>query len=775
MSEVSLAELARKLKPYIVQTVIEVSTSPSESGGSGFPLGFQGDAGIAYPNTENVIHIVGGGGMASTSAGGSTITIATSTPGTLAYDSISQNIPAHTHAVTTSFEPGVNPSILRSGAAGELYLGVTSPTRQAQFVVHPATVNTKGQIIEALAGQLANLWQLYDSAGNDLIIVNNDGDMESGNPSFASGVSGWRITHAGDAEFNNITSRGSIKASVFEYGDIQATAGSHIVSKSASKLHADWTSPASVGASNTMDVDDDTSDTWLFAVGDLLRIKTLQPTGVAQVWVTVNSRVDNTGYTTYNVTLESGDTSTLFSKGTGIVDYGQSGDGAIYLSADGVIGAAVNMSIVDFLIGVVSTVTINNGGSGYTEDDVLTIVQAGSSGTAQVVVGVTAGVVTSIKSISDGGYDYDTATGLSTTGGTGTGCTLNITDTDNPWEGSQYLKARIGNMNGAFGTGSNDRYGFGVGDYDAGNYISYNAELPNTFLLSAGDGAVSIDEDGFHIQVNNQYYDQTGIRWHTSGATVTHYIRALHDTSGQNTTMQIRAIGVAPQKNNLWLEARGTSTALQSVFLQAVNGSYTASIVLTASSASGNIDINVNNRVQITGPSNVSPYISMIGAGSGNAFITLDGGIYVGGIVTSNPGVGVLRYTGDLSSRKQSTNYSVWAFHKLTTPVRILDVTNGNAVGPSSLVPGGLPQDIQAIACRVGFKEGSSGSNSYYFAIGPTSSNYYAIVCRMMGTANIWTENSGVVPCSSIRTFYYRAVGTAGNCSYFVDVYGYWI
>lgn len=76
--------------------------------------------------------------------------------------------------------------------------------------------------------------------------------------------------------------------------------------------------------------------------------------------------------------------------------------------------------------GKVNTVSISDGGTGYSEDDTLTIVDANSSGTATVTVGVTAGVVTSIKSYPVAGYDYVTGV-KTTTGGAGTGCTLNVT------------------------------------------------------------------------------------------------------------------------------------------------------------------------------------------------------------------------------------------------------------------------------------------------------------------------------------------------------------
>lgn len=74
--------------------------------------------------------------------------------------------------------------------------------------------------------------------------------------------------------------------------------------------------------------------------------------------------------------------------------------------------------------GGIKTVSITNGGTGYTLNDVLTIT-AGTGGTV-TASSVTAGVVDGIT-ITTAGTGYATGSGQATTGGTGTGCTINIT------------------------------------------------------------------------------------------------------------------------------------------------------------------------------------------------------------------------------------------------------------------------------------------------------------------------------------------------------------
>lgn len=84
--------------------------------------------------------------------------------------------------------------------------------------------------------------------------------------------------------------------------------------------------------------------------------------------------------------------------------------------------------------GAVTTISLVNGGTGYSVNDVLTLVQAGSSGATVTVTSVNAGVITGI-SLTTGGTNYYTATGLATTvspgGGTNATITINAVNSSN--------------------------------------------------------------------------------------------------------------------------------------------------------------------------------------------------------------------------------------------------------------------------------------------------------------------------------------------------------
>lgn len=122
---------------------------------------------------------------------------------------------------------------------------------------------------------------------------------------------------------------GSIEASVFNYQAITATSGSLVVASAASQLKANVTSSSS--KSFDVDVKDPLyGHVQLFSIGDILYVKNLD--GVSNWW-SVDSVIDQTTYYTYQCTLESGAEETFYAA-TPIIDYGQSGDGALKLTAD---------------------------------------------------------------------------------------------------------------------------------------------------------------------------------------------------------------------------------------------------------------------------------------------------------------------------------------------------------------------------------------------------------------------------------------------------------
>jgi hypothetical protein len=82
-------------------------------------------------------------------------------------------------------------------------------------------------------------------------------------------------------------------------------------------------------------------------------------------------------------------------------------------------------------VGTIETISLNDGGTGYTALDVLTVVQVGGSlGTVRVDTVDGSGVIQTCTRI-DKGSGYTVANGLATTGGTGTGGKINILTINN--------------------------------------------------------------------------------------------------------------------------------------------------------------------------------------------------------------------------------------------------------------------------------------------------------------------------------------------------------
>lgn len=227
--------------------------------------------------------------------------VSLATPGTLNYQTINQVLTAHTHAVDASYNPGVAEYLLKTNSLGELFLGgdfgvhstgvlyadtsekavyinsAGPPSRRGALTVHPASTGQAVFVLESLPGQVANILSVYDSTGADLIVLTKLGDLESGNPNFYSGLTGWQITATGNAEFWNATIRGELHASVFVADEMHATGGTLAI-MTAGKVHDPESSGDNVMAGLAvvfylrMQASWDTGLCY-FAVNDIIRIK----------------------------------------------------------------------------------------------------------------------------------------------------------------------------------------------------------------------------------------------------------------------------------------------------------------------------------------------------------------------------------------------------------------------------------------------------------------------------------------------------------------------
>jgi len=122
-----------------------------------------------------------------------------------------------------------------------VYINASSPpTYRGALTVQPANASQKARVTSAHSSQSVNVEEWRAGSGTLWMRVSPAGDLESG--SFTSGLVGWQISQAGNAEFNNIVARGEFHASVFVVEEKHATGGTMLVAQGATTLYEQVTS-----------------------------------------------------------------------------------------------------------------------------------------------------------------------------------------------------------------------------------------------------------------------------------------------------------------------------------------------------------------------------------------------------------------------------------------------------------------------------------------------------------------------------------------------------
>jgi hypothetical protein len=156
---------------------------------------------------------------------------------------------------------------------------------------------------------------------------------------FASHTTGWGITHDGAADFRNIYAD-ELRVQAFTADVSQAIAGSDFLTKSVSKLSANFVIPAVNGTARII-VDDieGMPATQCFVNGDYLRLRAINRNAgliVANAWgtVTLDTTFGTNGFSNgtqayiFTCKATTGAGLTVF-KGSEVLDYGTSGSGLI--------------------------------------------------------------------------------------------------------------------------------------------------------------------------------------------------------------------------------------------------------------------------------------------------------------------------------------------------------------------------------------------------------------------------------------------------------------
>jgi hypothetical protein len=262
-------------------------------------------------------------------------TLAMGTPSTLSVSSLtSVSGTTHSHAITSSANPGAAASLLATDASGFLQvqrLGIaTVPTQPLEVggnvFINAATANL-------FLKDTSTGWQ---SASTTVITPQANNAVRS--PNYTSRLLGWTVNAQGDAEFNNVDVRGAIRASVFTFNQVNSTAGTLGVFKSAGRLLNDVVVPSGpTYGTTTVSIDIEDPDGvahgsgQLFATSDILRLKDGL---IGDTWLRVTAISDQTTFWRYTAAIMAGSNNVTYRAGMGVADYGQTGQGFIIQTAD---------------------------------------------------------------------------------------------------------------------------------------------------------------------------------------------------------------------------------------------------------------------------------------------------------------------------------------------------------------------------------------------------------------------------------------------------------
>lgn len=266
---------------------------------------------------SRTLNVVVGNGLTVTAD-----SIALTAPGTLTVTSTNNAAGSHTHAITSSSNPGAAASLLATTAAGALTLAslavtgnITAGAVNSHWI--PATTTTYD------LGSITKLW-------NKAYLGELWSSVLVGSTPYASRATGWQVNAAGEADFRSIFAD-SLEVQTFIVDNVLATAGTEILTKSLSTLSRDFT----VAASATIYVFDlpGSPDVRVFADGDTIRLRSISRTAgliVSDVFGTVASYTNLAdGEQSYTFTKTSGTDGLVIYAGATVLDYGASGDGFI--------------------------------------------------------------------------------------------------------------------------------------------------------------------------------------------------------------------------------------------------------------------------------------------------------------------------------------------------------------------------------------------------------------------------------------------------------------
>jgi len=217
-----------------------------------------------------------------------------------------------------------NLGTITAGDISGVTLNISNGSRLANWYINTNTISSGAVENDSnvLIDSANSLLRLGPTSSN--YITQDGANLRIQSSNYVSGSLGSGFTLDPDLfEVGNIRARGKITTSVFEKDSISSIGGSILISKDSDVLDAEMTALDT----STLQIPGDMT----LKIGDLLRIKT----GSEDEWMEVT---DINSAPTYTVTRDkngsyAADANPTWQKGTAVVNYGQSGDGGILLTA----------------------------------------------------------------------------------------------------------------------------------------------------------------------------------------------------------------------------------------------------------------------------------------------------------------------------------------------------------------------------------------------------------------------------------------------------------
>jgi hypothetical protein len=590
----------------------------------------------------------------------------------------------------------------------------------------------------------------------------------------------------GNAEFNNITARGAIRASVITYGEIQATSGTSGVFFSAGKLKSDAFTQAKP-TQFFLDIEDPpVGHVQMFLVGDILRIKDAN----VDAWMSVVSYQDMGDYLRYWCLLEYGSSGVSIKKGAAVADYGASGGGYITSCADGTIGSPPNLSIFTHtgspwitnavrlrmgnLNGSYGVVTNSYGlgvgdysGGNYmlynpSATAKFQIVASGGSfnindlGVYFTGSGATGNTRSLWFNYYSGGTHYPMGGVYGDWGGSGDAYqwVKAQTSTGYPWTGATVVLAAID-----YGTSPKDvrLYLRTNGDLTLGNVT--NIDFSPAITISFA-GATTFNMKTGAVTMNNMTSLSLGAAELRAGRVIANY----GSTNGK------AAIGEDPSFANyagFW-NASQTRTTSNFCLLQYYDGT---TYLNAASTRMIHFQIANADAVVIDTTKNLIAEND----------VRMAGGLAIG-TKTQASGDGDISMTGEIWVSRDATWYDTYTFHPLAVPL-VSTSWDGDAKSDQLTSAQldlsavfGVPAGVKAVLMQIIANDSAAwGTGGLYFTCGPSSAYYFALTCRPYG-GDVQSEITGPVPCDANGDVWYRLDASgASTMDVYIRIWGYWL